>query len=295
MKRVAVLLGLGVLLTVSCAKKEQETQVSDVSFTPCLQTKAATSETSNRVNVIFTGEGVKITHYNFEVTCDFTSVDVTHTFVNGFLNITQNTARNQADCVCHTDVSYTIKGLLQKDVNVIFINDKQVWCHNDKKDTGITCPETGEYGQNILHEKITEITGGSGSFVHSLKAVLPADNSSLKIIIKAAIPESYVCYGCNASFSESYTKCPKCGHLVVYRKTILGTMYLGSNYNWFFRQGSGATDEPMIFTAIESGKFADASVTLLNDFIIEYYENGAIEPTKVKNVKHKNPLFLVQP
>jgi len=132
MKKVVILLSLGIFLIFSCARNEQESQVSDVSFTPCQQTKATKSEVSDRVDVAFTNEGVKITHYNFEVTCDFTIVNVTHTFVNGVLNITQQGSPNQAKCVCYTNVSYTINGLAQKDVNVIFINGVQVYCYNGK-------------------------------------------------------------------------------------------------------------------------------------------------------------------
>jgi len=75
MKRVAVLLSLGVFLTVSCAKREQETQVSSVNFTPCQQTKATKSGLSDNVDVEFTSQGVQITYYNFAVTCDFTTPD----------------------------------------------------------------------------------------------------------------------------------------------------------------------------------------------------------------------------
>ena len=133
MKKVAVgLISLGVFLAVSCGKREQESQVSNVSFTPCHQTKATKSELSDRVNVEFTNEGVKITHYNFVVTCDFTIVNVTHTFVNGILTITQQCSPNQADCICHTDVSYIINGISQNEVNVIFINGEQVYCYNEK-------------------------------------------------------------------------------------------------------------------------------------------------------------------
>ena len=81
MKTVA-LLGLGVFLTVSCAKTEQESQVSNVTVTPCVQTKAG-NEHLDRVGVEFTEKGVQITHYGFEVTCDFTTVNVTHSFLNG--------------------------------------------------------------------------------------------------------------------------------------------------------------------------------------------------------------------
>ena len=138
MKKVAIILGLVAFLAVSCDMKEQEPQVSeisDMSFTPCRQTKAAQpNEPSERVDVTFTREGVQITHYNFRVTCDFTTVDVTHTFVNGVLNITQQGAPNQANCICYTDVLYTINGMSQDEVNVIFINGVQVYCYNDKDD-----------------------------------------------------------------------------------------------------------------------------------------------------------------
>ena len=134
MKKAAVLLSLAVFFTVSCAKKEQEEpQVSTVSFTPCQQVKAKSNELSDKVDVKFTNEGVKITYYNFEVTCDFTTVNKENTFVNGVLNITQQSYPNQAKCVCYTDVSYTINGISKNEVNVIFINGEQVYCYKENE------------------------------------------------------------------------------------------------------------------------------------------------------------------
>ena len=122
----------------ACKENKQDSQVPDVNFTPCQQTKQAkaknNSELSDVVDVEFTAQGVQIMYYGFEVTCDFNTVDVTYTFVNGFLNITQQGAPNQADCVCYTDVSYTIEGISQNEVNVIFINGVQVYCHNENND-----------------------------------------------------------------------------------------------------------------------------------------------------------------
>ena len=136
MKKVTILLSLVVLFTVSCVKSELEPQVSNVSWTPCKQGIMKVSGLSNnKVNVEFTTEGVQITYYNFAVSCDFTTVDVTHTFVNGVLRITQQGSPNQANCVCHTDVSYTINGISQSEVNVIFINGEQVYCYNDNNPT----------------------------------------------------------------------------------------------------------------------------------------------------------------
>jgi len=110
--------------------------IDKVSFTPCQQdkqqNKMKSSESSSNVKVEFTAEGVHIIYRDFEVTCDFTDVNVTHTLVNGVLRITQKGTPNQANCICYTDISYTINGILQNEVNVIFINGVQVYCYNDK-------------------------------------------------------------------------------------------------------------------------------------------------------------------
>jgi len=144
MKKVAILLVLGVFLTVSCEKKEQEPQVSNVNFTPCKQEVLKSSKSSGNVEVDFTNNGVQIKYYNFEVSCDFTTVNVTHTFVNGVLNITQQGSPNQANCICYTDVSYTISGISQNEVNVIFINGVQVYCHNTNQDSTLKIGEITE-------------------------------------------------------------------------------------------------------------------------------------------------------
>ena len=140
MKRTIILLGLLTFLLISCEKREQKPQVSNISFTPCQQNKLKSSnEFSDKVDVKFTNNSVQITHYNFEVTCDFTTVNVAYTFVNGVLNITQQGSPNRANCVCHSDVSYTIEGISQNDVNVIFINGMQVYCYNDKPQEPCYC------------------------------------------------------------------------------------------------------------------------------------------------------------
>ena len=104
---------------------------NNVSFTPCQQNDLKSSGLSDKVDVKFTDKGVQIMYNHFEVACDFTTVNVTHTFVNGVLRISQKGSPNQANCICYTDVSYTIDGVSQDEVNVIFINDVQVYCHNE--------------------------------------------------------------------------------------------------------------------------------------------------------------------
>ena len=134
MKKALIFLSLTVLFTVSCKEEimpeQKAPQVSDVSFTPCQQSNQKSTELSDVV-VEFINNGVNIIYYNFEVTCDFTTVNVAHTFVNGVLNITQQGFPSEAKCKCYTDVSYTITGISQNEINVIFINGKQVYCHND--------------------------------------------------------------------------------------------------------------------------------------------------------------------
>ena len=157
MKRVVILLSLGVLLAVSCEKREQETQLSSVSWTPCKQGVMKSSGLSDTVEVAFSDKDVQIEHYNFVVSCDFTTVNVTHTFVNGVLNITQHGSPNQANCICYTDVSCTIEGISQSEVNVIFINGVQVYCHNDEIDA--------EQMLQIREKALDTLMIGSNSFV----------------------------------------------------------------------------------------------------------------------------------
>ena len=112
----------------------------------------------------------------------------------------------------------------------------------------ITYPQTGKYGPNILADDFVTANGTvSSRFEYSVKAVLPAGNSSLKIVIKSGI-----------GFNQ------------------------GSDDNWLV---TNIVDH-FTFTVVESGKPADASIIFVGgDCIIEYYENGATEPTKVKEIK----------
>ena len=116
---------------------------------------------------------------------------------------------------------------------------------------GITYPKTGKYGPNILADDVVDVKSYENGRpkAYSVKAELPAGNSSLKIVISGSG------YG-------------------------WGGFYQGSDENWLVTNPGNT----FTFVAVESGKSTDASVTLDNDFIIEYYENGATTPTKVKNV-----------
>ncbi|MDR1761039.1 MAG: hypothetical protein LBR55_01170 [Bacteroidales bacterium] len=147
MKKIIALLCVGTLLSVACNKQEPKnepgTQASNIRFTACKSTDLKGDELPN-VDVQFTTQGVEITYPNFAVTCDFTDVKVTHTFVNGALRITQKGTPHEANCVCYTDVSYTIDGIVKDEVNVIFINGEQVYCHNEDCSVDLNIGKTTE-------------------------------------------------------------------------------------------------------------------------------------------------------
>jgi hypothetical protein len=122
----------------------------------------------------------------------------------------------------------------------------------------ITYPETGLHGQNILSD--SKITTVERYKRFSLKAEVP-EGMSLKIIIKDAL------------------------------------WYRGDIVNWAdeWRKDWYGLDYPvgrmseLEFNVIESGKTSDALLEFQNsngigNSIIEYYENGATEPTRVKQV-----------
>jgi hypothetical protein len=175
----AMSLLVAVLFVVnSCDESETPpaTINNHVSFTPCQQSELrSSSESSDGVEVKFTDEGIEIVYSDFEVTCDFTTVNVTHTLVNGVLNITQQATPNRADCVCYTDVSYTIEGISQDEVNVIFINDVQVYCYNDN---GSTNPLIGAWREIYPCRDCSLLTFSDNDTIYHL---FPDDNSIVKL------------------------------------------------------------------------------------------------------------------
>ena len=120
---------------------------------------------------------------------------------------------------------------------------------------GITYPGIGKYGPNILAESLVDAKPyeNGKSKGYSIRAELPAGNSSLKVVIK----------------SESASP--------------WGGYFASSAENWLISSYDNNI-KGNTFTVYESGKPADLCVSLDNDFIIEYYENGATTPTKVKRM-----------
>ena len=141
-------------------------------------------------------------------------------------------------------------------------------CEKASESLTIQYPETGQYGPNILANGFVEAKKTEyGRYEYSVRAELPEGNSSLKIVIKTIDEEGY-----ELLFSGEYYYQPWGGY---YPHTL--DNWLDTNWDSNLKGNT--------FTVVESGKNADASVVFLNDCIIEYYENGATEPTKVKEIK----------
>ena len=101
--------------------------------------------------------------------------------------------------------------------------------------------------------------------------------------MKPAKPISYVCYNlpqCGAIFNERLEICPECGGVLHRVDHDWGGWNQGSDINWLYSN----VGNQFTCTVYESGMPADASVIFINNCIIEYYENGAKEPTKVKEI-----------
>ena len=126
----------------------------------------------------------------------------------------------------------------------------------------ITYPKYGKYGfLNILADDFVEATPNNNTLVeYSLNADVPV-GAGLKIVIRSLHEDPRVEWG---------------------------GFYPSSIENWY----ATYWDQKLrgnTFTVYESGKPAQGMVTFIADCIIEYYENGATTPTKVKEIK-MNPL-----
>jgi hypothetical protein len=117
-----------------------------------------------------------------------------------------------------------------------------------------TYPPTGKYGPNILSDEVVMVKKTEwGRYEYSVRAEIPAGNSSLKIVIKSVPGSEW------------------------------GGWNQGSDENWVISYWDNNL-RGNTFTVYKSGKPADASVIFTNDCIIEYYEKGAKEPSKVKKL-----------
>jgi len=171
---------------------------------------------------------------------------------------------------------------------------------NENSSDQITYPEAGKYGSNVLSgsflkaqktevDNINILDDGFfeaqktefGRFEYSVNAEIPS-KSSLKIVIRSTKQPVYHCF-CKANFSEWHETCPECGRVntIVDLGNEWGGFIQGSENNWKVSN----VRSYFTFTSIDGGKRADASVIFTDDCIIEFYENGSTEPTKVKTIK----------
>jgi len=108
-------------------------QVGNITFTECNNgIHNAMEPAFPYVDVTFTSNGVSITHYNLDVNCAFDTVLVTPTYENGILTISEQGEPNNANCICSTDVSYTISGISEENIDKIVINGEVVWTANQE-------------------------------------------------------------------------------------------------------------------------------------------------------------------
>jgi hypothetical protein len=133
-----------------------ETQVSNITFTGCdTGVHNAMEPLFHYVDVKFTSNGVLITHHNLVVNCAFDTVLVTQTFENGVLTITAQGEPNSANCVCITDVSYTISGISENEIDKIVINGTSVWASKSNCDKNVIISAT-EF-ENAPNDDVTII------------------------------------------------------------------------------------------------------------------------------------------
>jgi hypothetical protein len=155
MKKLFLLLALLPLFMASCVDNiEHERLISNLTFTECNRDILAKNATNANVVVQFTNSGVHITHHNLAVTCDFDTVLVTHHLSNGVLTITEQGHPNASNCLCFTDVSYTLHNFSPNNVNTIIINGEVVWtnCQTPLTDEFyVISPPMGNFQQGQVY------------------------------------------------------------------------------------------------------------------------------------------------
>jgi hypothetical protein len=128
----------------------------------------------------------------------------------------------------------------------------------------IIYPETGKYGLNILAEEFVEAEKDKTEY--SISANVP-DGISLKIIIKGPPYD-------NGEYNISVN--------------AWGTINTSNIGDWKWDRPDTGNVYDFVFT-IENGGTGNIPCRFHNNCTIEYYENTAIEPTKVKEIKVTEP------
>ena len=152
-----------VAMLASCEKTtsvEVDTpQVNDVTFTKCINVELYLPPAVFTVD--FTNSGVNVTHYLLDVNCAFDTVLVTYTFENGILTITEQGAPNSANCICKTNVSYTIGGISEENIDKIVINGEVAWTANQQQENSLI----GKWSVTPSYNSVVEITENNINFI----------------------------------------------------------------------------------------------------------------------------------
>ena len=128
---IAIAISLAAMtMCISCEKKSSADtqQVSNIAFTTCLEAELYVPP--EKFSVDFTNSGVDITHYLLDVNCAFDTVLVTSALKDGILMLFEQGEPNTANCICKTNVSYTVSGISEEDIQQIVINGEEAWAAN---------------------------------------------------------------------------------------------------------------------------------------------------------------------
>jgi hypothetical protein len=132
----------------------------------------------------------------------------------------------------------------------------------------ITYPVTGNNGLNLLNDTVNIIPKSQYSLTYSIKAELPK-GTSLRIVLKGeriwSTTPNYSPQTINWTVSP-YDESTKSQELVVNESDMETDLY-----------------------------FVIGSASIFTNLIIEYYENGAIIPTRVKTIAVGSPLQFIYP
>ena len=299
----AIIIASTVFVLSSCEDKEPKTDITVEDETALTQTSFA-DETSGKSGVTFVTAGawtstitVGTTKSTKAGTPSWISITPDHGDVGGTYTIAISLEPNTTGKDRAATITISCNGM---DITITVTQKGEPANDEDNEPgqtSGITYPETGKYGLNILAEEFVEAQKTEwGRYEYSVRAKLPDDALSLKIVIKPVNPSYYICHNrladtlCFAKFFEFHEICPECGGVKTLHKYFNDGIGFnqGSDFNWLV---SNVVNE-FTFTYVDElvhkeGNVADASVIFGGDCIVEYYENGAKEPTKVKEIKVK--------
>jgi len=207
MVAIAICLAAMTMFT-SCEKDtsiEVDTlQVKNLTFEACIEVTLYLPPA--KFGIEFTDEGVNITHYLLNVNCAFDTVLVTKEFEKGVLNIIEQGEPNSANCICQTNVSYTISGISERDIDQIVINGEVAWTANQQAENLLIGKwVTSDY--NSGHNNTIHFTADmrvEDYFIFAHTTMYPASSYYFTYSLTGDIIEITSHQPENAEFSETF-------------------------------------------------------------------------------------------